>query len=96
MQPCKGVYIEDMGMKIALNGVDNGRLTFDNVRIPRVNMLNKLCDVTEEGNFVSDIKKNTNRFFKVTDRLLSGRLCIAAMCITSTKGALYHAIKYSQ
>ena len=28
MQPCPGVTIEDMGHKISLNGIDNGRLIF--------------------------------------------------------------------
>ena len=34
MKPSKGVMIEDMGWKIGLNGIDNARLMFDNVRIP--------------------------------------------------------------
>lgn len=95
MKPCAGVTIEDMGWKMGLNGIDNGKLKFTNVRIPRVNMLNKLNDVTEQGEFKSDIKKNSQRFFKVADRLLSGRLCIAGMCISGTKMNLMIAIRYS-
>ena len=68
MKTSKGVFIEDMGHKIALNGIDNGRLIFNNVRIPRENMLNNLNDVTKEGKFVSQIKKKSARFFKVADR----------------------------
>ena len=34
-RPCPGVTIEDCGPKAGLNGVDNGRLTFDHVRVPR-------------------------------------------------------------
>ena len=49
MKPCWGVSIEDMGVKIGLNGVDNGRLEFNHVRIKREAMLNKLCDVTADG-----------------------------------------------
>ena len=37
-----------------------------------------------------------SRFFKVTERLLSGRICIAALCLGGTRGALYVAIKYAQ
>ena len=59
MKPCKGVMIEDMGIKIGLNGIDNARLMFDNVRIKRENMLNRLADVTEDGEFVTDIKKKS-------------------------------------
>ncbi len=47
------------------------------------------------GVFKSDIKKNSQRFFKVADRLLSGRLCISAMCISNTKVNLFIAIRYS-
>lgn len=47
MKPCAGVTIEDMGMKIGMNGIDNARLAFDHVKIPRINMLNRLADVTE-------------------------------------------------
>lgn len=49
MKPSRGVMIEDMGVKMGLNGIDNGRLMFDHVRIPRVNMLNKFNDVTADG-----------------------------------------------
>ena len=59
-------------------------------------MLNKLNDVTEEGEFKSPIPKVTNRFFKVADRLLSGRLCISAMCLSSVKLVLGITVKYSQ
>ena len=88
--------IEDMGVKLGLNGIDNARLMFDHVRIPRTYMLNAFNDVDAEGKFISDIPKASARFFKVADRLLSGRLCIAAMSITACKLVIYHAIRYSQ
>ena len=91
-----GVSIRDMGIKFGVNGVDNAVLKFDNVRIPRVNMLNKYCDVDRFGNFKSETKNIGGRFFKVTERLLSGRICIAALCMGGTRGALYLAIKYAQ
>ena len=85
-----------MGFKIGLNGVDNAALAFHNVRIPRVNMMNKYCDVTETGEFKSDIKGIQQRFFKVTERLLSGRLCIASMSMGALKRTIYVTIKYSK
>jgi len=96
MQPCTGVNIEDMGHKMGLNGIDNGRLTFSNVSVKREALLNKLNDVTKDGRFVSEIKKPSNRFFKVADRLLSGRLCISAMNLSLTKIVLYTTIRYMQ
>jgi len=95
MKPCKGVMIEDMGWKIGLNGIDNGRLMFDHVRVPREAMLNRFNDVTAEGKFVSETKKVSQRFFKVADRLLSGRLCISAMSLGACKMVIMHAIRYS-
>ena len=38
-----------MGYKMQLNGVDNAKLIFDNVRVPRENLLNKFSDVDENG-----------------------------------------------
>jgi acyl-CoA oxidase len=59
-------------------------------------MMNKFSDVDENGNFKSDIKGIQQRFFKVTERLLSGRLCIASMTMGSTKSAVYIAIAYAK
>lgn len=96
MKPCTGVTIEDMGMKLQLNGVDNARLTFNHVKIPRINMLNRLADVDEKGDFQCDIPKRSQRFFKVADRLLSGRVCISAMSLAAIKQVLFVTIRYSQ
>merc|ERR1712160_221569 len=83
MQAMPGVTINDMGVK------------FKDVRIPRVNMMNKHADVSEEGVFSSAVENIQSRFFKVTERLLSGRLCIAAFCSGVTRCALYIAVKYA-
>jgi acyl-CoA oxidase len=96
MKPMPGVTIEDMGHKLGLNGVDNGRLFFHSVKVKREMMLNKLNEVTPDGKFISDIKKKSARFFKVADRLLSGRLCIASMCHASCRKSIEVAIRYSQ
>lgn len=96
LKPYPGVEINDMGIKMGLNGIDNGALKFHQVRVPRVNMMNKYSDVDETGTFTSDIKGIQQRFFKVTERLLSGRLCIASMMLGALKLVTYVAIKYSQ
>ncbi|PSN36384.1 Peroxisomal acyl-coenzyme A oxidase 3 [Blattella germanica] len=43
--PFPGVIIGDLGEKVALNGVDNGFVMFQNYRIPRENLLNKTGNV---------------------------------------------------
>jgi len=96
MKPAKDVMIEDMGIKLTGNGIDNARLMFSNVRVPRTALLDKLNQVTKEGKFVSEDSSVSARFFKVADRLLSGRLCIASMSMSAIKIAIYNTVKYSQ
>jgi acyl-CoA oxidase len=57
-----GIRIADVGHKMGINGVNNGRIWFDHVRIPRVNMLNKVANVTPEGKYDSWIPDNDIRF----------------------------------
>ncbi|KAJ0030176.1 hypothetical protein Pint_14480 [Pistacia integerrima] len=55
---CPNTRIADCGHKIGLNRVDNSRIwkEFDNVRIPKENLLNSIADVSPNGEYLSAIK----------------------------------------
>ena len=49
--PLKGVQVGDIGPKFGYQGVDNGWLIFDHVRIPRTNMLSRYAYISKYGDF---------------------------------------------
>ncbi|XP_058095758.1 acyl-coenzyme A oxidase 3, peroxisomal-like [Magnolia sinica] len=92
---CPNIHIADCGHKIGLNGVDNGRIWFNNVRIPRENLLNCVADVSPDGQYLSAIKDPDQRFAAFMAPLTSGRVTIAANAIYVSKISLAIAIRYS-
>ena len=94
-QPAKGVRIEDDGLKMGLNGVDNGRIWFDQVRVPREALLNQFADVTEDGVYTSEIENPNRRFFTMLGTLIQGRVCVGGAGINASKVALAIAVRYA-
>ena len=89
-----GIRIEDCGEKLGLEGVDNGRIWFDQVRVPRENLLNRYADVDEEGRYTSPIENANRRFFTMLGTLIQGRVSVGGASITASKLALTTAIRY--
>ncbi len=90
-----GVRIEDNGLKVGLNGVDNGRIWFDHVRIPREDMLDRFATVSVDGRYASPIANQSARFFTMLGTLVGGRVSIASSGNTAAKSALAIAIRYA-
>lgn len=61
-KPLKGITLGDCGRKMGLDGIDNGFIIFNNVRIPRENLLNRFSNVTKEGKFETTIENPDSRF----------------------------------
>ncbi|WP_158888639.1 acyl-CoA dehydrogenase [Amycolatopsis anabasis] len=94
--PMPGVAIEDCGAKAGLNGVDNGRLTFSRVRVPREALLNRYGDVAEDGTYSSPIESDGRRFFTMLGTLIRGRVSVAGSAGSATKRALAIAVRYAE
>jgi acyl-CoA oxidase len=90
-----GIRMEDDGLKMGLHGVDNGRLWFDAVRVPRANLLNRFADVTADGVYESSIDNANRRFFTMLGTLVQGRVCVGGAGINAAKVALTIATKYA-
>src|SRR3954449_11331835 len=91
--PCDGVRLEDCGAKLGLNGVDNGRIWFDEVRVPRENLLDKYARVEPDGTYFSPIENPTKRFFTMIGTLIQGRISVSGAPLSATKVALTIAIR---
>jgi len=90
-----GVGGEDDGVKGGLNGIDNGRLHFDQVRIPRENLLNRYGDVAADGTYSSEIASPGRRFFTMLGALVQGRVSLDGAATTAAALGLKIAVTYA-
>ncbi|MET4001619.1 MULTISPECIES: acyl-CoA dehydrogenase family protein [Arthrobacter] len=90
-----GIQGRDDNIKGGLNGIDNGRLAFDSVHIPRTNLLNRYGDVAPDGSYSSPIASPGRRFFTMLGTLVQGRVSLNGAAVAASKVALKIAIQYA-
>ena len=90
-----GIQIEDCGYKMGLNGVDNGRIWFNEVRAPLDNLLNRFGDVSPDGIYSSPIDSPSRRFFTMLGTLVGGRVCVPRAGLSAAKVGLSIAVQYA-
>ncbi|MEV6361141.1 acyl-CoA dehydrogenase family protein [Nocardia asteroides] len=90
-----GVTTFDDGIKGGLPGVDNGRIVFDQVRVPRENLLNRYADVEPDGTYSSDIDNPSRRFFTTLGTLVRGRVSVGGAAAAGARVALSIAVRYA-
>jgi len=90
-----GVTTSDCDYKGGLPGVDNGRIVFDHVRVPRVNLLNKYGDVAPDGTYSSPIDNPNRRFFTMLGTLVRGRITVGGSAGAAARVALDIATRYA-
>jgi acyl-CoA oxidase len=95
-RPMPGVRIEDCGPKAGLNGVDNGRLWFSGVRVPREALLNRYADVAPDGTYSSPIESDGRRFFTMLGALVRGRVSVAGSAGSATQRALTIGVRRAE
>jgi len=95
MKVFDGITITDCGHKMGLNGIDNGRLRFQHVRIPRENLLNKYSDVSEDGVYSSKFSTPIKNFAATMAPFILGRVLIVKAAAGASKICLSIAIRYS-
>src|SRR5690349_436913 len=93
--PAPGVTIEDCGPKLGLGGVDNGRLLFDHVRVPRTNLLGRYGDIGDDGAYTSPIDNPGRRFFTMLGTLVRGRISVAGGAGAAARSALAVTTTYA-
>ncbi|MDT0605676.1 acyl-CoA dehydrogenase [Croceitalea rosinachiae] len=91
----KGITIEDNGYKLGLNGVDNGKIWFNQVKVPVENLLDKYGQIDRNGNYQSEIENPNKRFFTMLGTLVGGRICVAKGALAGAKIALTISIKHA-
>lgn len=90
-----GVTVKDCGYKMGLNGVDNGRIWFDQVTVPRENLLNKYGSIASDGTYTSPIANPNKRFFTMLGALVAGRVSVGLAGVNAAKSALTIATLYA-
>jgi acyl-CoA oxidase len=92
----QGVTIDDCGTKMGLNGVDNGRIWFDHVKVPKSNLLNRYGDIDTDGHYQSPISNPNKRFFVMLSTLVGGRICVGLGALSAAKTSLAIAVQYAE
>lgn len=90
-----GITGEDDGLKGGLNGVDNGRLCFDHVRVPRADLLDRYGQVAVDGTYTSPIASPGRRFFTMLGTLVQGRVSLDGAAVNAARLGLVTAVTYA-
>ncbi|EGT38625.1 hypothetical protein CAEBREN_26277 [Caenorhabditis brenneri] len=95
-QTLPGITIGDMGSKPGCwQGVENGWMEFKNHRAPLSALLNKGCDITPDGKYVTSFKSASEKQSVSLGTLSVGRLGIIAKGMMACTFASTIAIRYS-
>ncbi len=90
-----GLVIGDCGPKAGLHGIDNGACWFQNYRIPRKYLLNKISQIAADGTFTSLYQSKAKRFGLQMSALSSGRVGLSLGASQLMTNAVGTALRYA-
>jgi acyl-CoA oxidase len=90
-----GIRAETVGEAGGLNGLDYGKLWFDDVTVPRENMLSRHASVDEKGCYTCHLKSSGHRLNALLGTLVAGRGLLASGASAGAKLCLSLAIRYA-
>ena len=82
-----GVTVSDCGDKMGLNGIDNGMIFFRNVSVPLDSLLDKITQVSSQGEVTSVFERSSQRFAVQLSGLCDGRVKL----LTNTALVIFRA-----
>lgn len=89
-----GITIGDCGDKMGLNGIDNGMIFFRNVQAPLISLLDKVTQVSPNGEVTSLFTKS-KRFAVQLGGLCDGRVKLLNTCLISGIKASTILLRYA-
>jgi len=89
-----GIQVEDMGTKTVANDLDNARVWFDQVRLPKSSLLNKFADIRDDA-YVQTTDERM-RIEVIGQRLLTGRLAIAEAALVCARAVHMRTESYAE
>lgn len=95
LKPYNRIIIGDIGEKIGLNGIDNGFIMFNNYRIPKDNLLNRIGDINDDGSYESVFSEPSKMLGAALESLSAGRLGIMHESTNTISHAVVIAVRYA-
>lgn len=91
----QGIEELELGAVTGPNGAGCSLMRFTHVKIPLEALMNKHSDLAPDGTFTSQIPSKKERFNKIINRLIAGRICMTVIAISATKLAGLVAYRYA-
>ncbi|XP_023703178.1 peroxisomal acyl-coenzyme A oxidase 3 isoform X4 [Cryptotermes secundus] len=93
--PYPGIILGDLGEKNGLNGIDNGFIIFQHYRIPRESLLNRLSDVTLDGDYETAFTTPEQQLGAALENLSAARVGIMGEGTNACCCAVAIAVRYA-